>query len=80
MLIIIFEHPTQMLFGFRVTVTLTYFFQIIVSGAFLILFDVCMQLGMTSVAYNPWVTVTLTSDLVSRIGIESAANLLHSLR
>ena len=33
-----------------------------------------------SVAYHPWVTVTLTSDLVSRFGIESIAYLLYSLR
>ena len=37
-------------------------------------------LGLRSVAYHPWVTVTLTSDLVSRIGIESGAYLLYSLR
>ena len=30
-------------------------------------------------ANHPWVTVTLTSDLVSRIGIESGAYLLYSL-
>ena len=30
--------------------------------------------------YHSWVTVTLTSDLVSRIGIESLAYLLYSLR
>ena len=33
-----------------------------------------------SVAYHPWVSVTLTSDLVSRIGIEPDAYLLYSLR
>ena len=37
-----------------------------------------MHLGMTM--YHPWVTVTLTSDLVSRIGIESRAYHLYSLR
>ena len=37
-------------------------------------------LGLGSVAYNPWVTVTLTPDLVSRSGIESGAYLLYSLR
>ena len=29
-----------------------------------------------SVPYHPWVTVTLTSKLVSRIGLESSAYLL----
>ena len=32
------------------------------------------------VAYHPWVTVTLTSDLISTIGIESGAYLLYYLR
>ena len=31
-------------------------------------------------ANHPWVTVTLTSDLVSRISIESGAYLLYSWR
>ena len=30
-------------------------------------------LGLLSVAYHPWVNVTLTSDLVSRIIIEPGA-------
>ena len=33
-----------------------------------------------SVPYHLWVTVTLTSDLVPRIGIESGAYTLYSLR
>ena len=37
-------------------------------------------LRLGSVAYHPWATVTLTSDQVSRIGIESGAYLLYSLR
>ena len=36
--------------------------------------------GLGSVAYHPWVTVTLSPDLVSRIGIESCAYLLYTLR
>ena len=31
-------------------------------------------------AYHPWVTLTFSSDLVSRISIESGAYLLYSLR
>ena len=37
-------------------------------------------LGRRSVAYNPWVSVTLTFDLVSRNDIESGAYLRYSLR
>ena len=37
-------------------------------------------LGWRSVLFHFWVTVTLTSDLVSRIDIESGANVLYSLR
>ena len=41
-----------------------------------------MHLGMGSVAYHNWVTVTLnlTSDLISRNCIESGAYLLYSFR
>ena len=34
---------------------------------------------MADVTYYPWATVTLTSDLVSRICIESGSYLLYSL-
>ena len=37
-------------------------------------------LGLQSVPLHFWVTVTLNSDLVSRIGIKSGAYLLYSLR
>ena len=37
-------------------------------------------LGWQSGEYHPLVTVTLTSDLVSRICIESGIKLLYSLR
>ena len=40
----------------------------------------CMHLGMTDCPILFLVTVTLTSDLVSRIGIKSNAQLLYSLR
>ena len=74
------------------TLTLTpdlFFFRIIVSGAYLILFEVGISnlvcgciLRRESVAYHNWVTVTLnlTSDLVSRNCIESGAYLLYSFR
>ena len=39
-----------------------------------------MHLGMTDCSVPFFVTVTLTSDLVSRIGNESSALLLYSLR
>ena len=39
-----------------------------------------MHLGMEECPVSFWVTVTLTSDLVSRIGIEAGAYLLYSLR
>ena len=35
---------------------------------------------MTKVTYHPWVTVILTSDLISRIGIESGAYFLYYWR
>ena len=62
-------------------------FRIILSGAYLILFEVGISilvcgciLGWRSVSYHNWVTVTLnlTSDLVSRNYIESGAYLLYS--
>ena len=75
-------------YHFQVTVTYTsgLVLRIIVSAAYLILFEVGIPnlacgctLRWQSVAYHPWVTVTLTSDLVSRIGIESGAYLLYIL-
>ena len=39
-----------------------------------------MHLEMTKCRKPPWVTLTLTSDLVSRICIASGAYLLYSLR
>ena len=39
-----------------------------------------MHLGMTECPVTSLVIVTLTSDLVSRIPIESVVNLLYSLR
>ena len=39
-----------------------------------------MHLGMGSAQFHLWVTVTLTSDIVSRISIESGVYLLYSLR
>ena len=39
-----------------------------------------MHAGMTKCRVLSWVSVTLTSDLVSRISIESGAYLLYSLR
>ena len=76
------------MYHFRVTMTLTsdLVFRIIVSGAYLILFEVGISnfvcgciLAWQSVAYNNLVTVTLnlTSDLVSRNWIESGAYLLY---
>ena len=62
---------------------------IIVSGAYLILFEVGISnlvceciLRWGSVAYHNWVTVTLklTPDLVSRNCIESGAYLLYPFR
>ena len=64
------------------TLTSDLVFRIIVSGAYLILFEVGISylvcgciLGWQSVAYHNWVTVTLnlTPDLVSRNCIESGA-------
>ena len=74
-----------------VTLNLTYelFFIIIVSVAYLILFEVGISnlvceciLGWESVAYHNWVTVTLnlTSDQISRNCIVSGAYLLYSYR
>ena len=78
-------------YHFQVTVALTLssdlVFRIIVTGAYLILFEVGIPnlvfvciLGWQ--AYHLWVivTFTLTSDLVSRVRIESGAYLLYSLR
>ena len=71
------------------TLTSDLVLRIIVSGAYLILFEVGISnmvcgciLECRSVAYNNWVTVTLnlTSDPVSRNCIESGAYLLYSLR
>ena len=39
-----------------------------------------LKFGVSSVAYHPWVTVTLTSGLLSGICIEPGAYLLYSLR
>ena len=44
------------------------------------IFGVCMHLGMSNLLYHPGVTVNLTSDLVSGMGIESGAYILYSLR
>ena len=51
-------------------------FKLFKSGAYLILFEfgipnlTCTCIfGRRRVAYHPWVTLTLTSDLVSKIGI-----------
>ena len=71
-------------YHFQVTAALTSDLddKIFVSGPYLILFDVGIPhlvcaciLRLRSVTYHPWVTVTLilTSDLSSRIGIESGA-------
>ena len=73
---------------FRVNVTLTsdLVLIIIVSGAYLILFEIGIPnlvceciLGWWSVLYHLRVSVTLTSDLVFR-KIESGAYLLYYLR
>ena len=74
-----------------VTLNLTYdlVFIIILSGAYLILFEVGISilvceciLGWGSVANHNWVTVTLnlTSDQISRNCIVSGAYLLYSFR
>ena len=59
-------------------------FRIIMSGAYLILFEVGIPnllceiiLGRRCVLAHFRVTVTLTSGLVSRIGIESGAFLMY---
>ena len=77
------------MFYLLVTVTLTsdLIFRIIVSGAYLLLFEVgipnlvceCILKWRIVPLHFP-VTVTLTSDLVSKIGIKSGALLLYSLR
>ena len=66
---------------FQVTVTSGLVFRIIISGAYLILFEpgiqkfsLWMNLGRQSVVYHPWVIVTLTSDLVF---LESASTLVY---
>ena len=65
------------------TLTSDLVFRILVPRSYLILFEVgtpklvcACNLGWQSVAYHPWVTVTFTPDLVSRISIESGAYLL----
>ena len=62
-------------------------FRIIMSRAYFIIFEVGIPnlvceciLGWLSVLSHFQVIVTLTSDLVSRIGIKSGAYLLYSLR
>ena len=81
----------SVMYYLRVTVTFNLtselVFRITMSGAHLILFDVGIPnlvceciLGWRSVPSHFRVTVTLTSDLVSRIGIESGAYLLYSLK
>ena len=62
-------------------------FRIILSGAYLILFAkeipklMCECIfGWRIVPSHFWATVTLTSDLVYRMGIESGAYVLYSLR
>ena len=69
------------------TLTSDLVFGIIMSRAYLILFEIGISnlvygfiLGWRSVGYHNWVTVALTSDLVSRNCIESVAYLLYSLR
>ena len=64
------------------TLTSDLVFRIFVFGAYPILFEVGIPNWYVHacVGYHPWVTVTLTSDLVSRIVIESGAYLLYSLR
>ena len=68
------------------TLTSDLVLRIIMSEAYLILFEVGISnlvcgciLGLRSVPYQNWVTVTLTSDLVLRI-IVYGAYLLYSLR
>ena len=74
-----------------VTVTLNltsdFVFRIYMSRVYLILFEVGIPIlvcectsGWRSVPSHFWVTVTLTSDLVSRIDIMSGAYHLYSLR
>ena len=82
-----------MAYHFWVTVTLTLtsdlLFRIIMSRAYLILFEVGISnlvceciLGWERVVYHNWVTVTLnlTYDLISRNCNESGTYLLYSFR
>ena len=79
------------MYHLRVTVTLNLAFDlvflIIISGAYRLLFEVGIPnlvcesiLEWRIVPFHFLVTVTLTSDLFSRICIEFGAQLLYSLR